>query len=62
MPQKYLWVNRLVSNPFDGVRGLDASLRWDTIMNRSRGSQICLRVPQVATLAMAMYERTHTHP
>jgi hypothetical protein len=36
-PQKYPRVIRLVLDPFDGVRGLDASLRWDTITNRSWG-------------------------
>jgi hypothetical protein len=34
-PKNYLWVIHLVLNPFDGVRGLDASLKWDTITNRS---------------------------
>jgi hypothetical protein len=43
---KYLRVIRLVPNPFDGVRGLDASFRWDTVTNRSQGSRICLRVPR----------------
>jgi hypothetical protein len=33
-------------NPFDGVRGLDASLRWDSITNRSRWSRKCPRVPR----------------
>jgi hypothetical protein len=27
-----------------GSEGSIASLRWDTVTNRSRGSQICLRV------------------
>jgi hypothetical protein len=48
-PKRYLRVIRLVLNPFDGVRGLDASLQWDTVMNRSRGSRICLKVPRFAT-------------
>jgi hypothetical protein len=34
-PQRYLRVIRLVPDPFDGVRGPDASLRWDTVTNRS---------------------------
>jgi hypothetical protein len=33
-------------DPFDRVQGLSASLRWDSITNRSRWSQKCLRVPQ----------------
>jgi hypothetical protein len=33
-------------DPFDRVRGLGASLRWDSITNRSRGSQKCPRVPR----------------
>jgi hypothetical protein len=33
-------------DPFDRVRGLGASLRWDSITNRSRWSQKCPRVPQ----------------
>jgi hypothetical protein len=33
-------------DPFDRVRGLDASLRWDSITNRSRWSHKCPRVPQ----------------
>jgi hypothetical protein len=33
-------------NPFDRVRGLGASLRWDSITNRSRWSQKCPRVPR----------------
>jgi hypothetical protein len=33
-------------DPFDRVRGLGASLRWDSITNRSRWSRKCLRVPQ----------------
>jgi hypothetical protein len=33
-------------DPFDRVRGLDASLRWDSITNRSCWSQKCLRVPR----------------
>jgi hypothetical protein len=32
-------------DPFDRVRGLGASLRWDSITNRSRWSQKWLRVP-----------------
>jgi hypothetical protein len=54
-PQRYLRVIRLVPTPFDGVRGLDTSLRWDTITNRSRGSRICLKVSRVATQARAMH-------
>jgi hypothetical protein len=34
----------LVPDSFDGVRGFDASLGWDTVTDRSQGSQICLRV------------------
>jgi hypothetical protein len=33
-------------DPFDRVRGLDASLWWDSITNRSRWSWKCPRVPQ----------------
>jgi hypothetical protein len=33
-------------DPFDRVRGLGASLRWDSITNCSRWSQKCLRVPR----------------
>jgi hypothetical protein len=33
-------------DPFDRVRGLGASLRWDSITNRSRGSRKCPRVPR----------------
>jgi hypothetical protein len=33
-------------DPFDRIRGLDASLRWDSITNRSRWSQKCPRVPR----------------
>jgi hypothetical protein len=33
-------------DPFDRVRGLGASLRWDSITNRSRWSRKCLRVPR----------------
>jgi hypothetical protein len=33
-------------DPFDRVRGLGASLRWDSITNRSRWSQKCPRVPR----------------
>jgi hypothetical protein len=61
-PKRYLRVICLVPNPFYGVRGLDASLQWDTITNRSRGSLICLKVPRVATRTMAMYWRTYSHP
>jgi hypothetical protein len=61
-PKRYLQVIRLVPNPFDGVRGLDASLRWNTITNRSRGSRTCLKVPRVATRARDMYGRTYSHP
>jgi hypothetical protein len=32
-------------DPFDRVRGLGASLRWDSITNRSRWSRKCPRVP-----------------
>jgi hypothetical protein len=39
-------VIRLVLDPLDGVQGLDASHRWDTITNRSRGSRIYLGVPR----------------
>jgi hypothetical protein len=35
-------------DPFDRVRGLGASLRWDSITNRSRWSRKCLRVPHEA--------------
>jgi hypothetical protein len=33
-------------DPFDRVRGLGASLMWDSITNRSRWSQKCPRVPR----------------
>jgi hypothetical protein len=33
-------------DPFDRVRGLDASLRWDSVTNRSRRSRKCPRVPR----------------
>jgi hypothetical protein len=33
-------------DPFDRVRGLGASLRWDSITNHSRGSRKCPRVPR----------------
>jgi hypothetical protein len=33
-------------DPFDRVRGLDASLRWDCVTNRSRRSRKCPRVPR----------------
>jgi hypothetical protein len=33
-------------DPFDRVRGLDASLRWDSDTNHSRWSQKCPRVPR----------------
>jgi hypothetical protein len=33
-------------DPFDRVRGLGASLRWDSITNRSQWSQKCPRVPR----------------
>jgi hypothetical protein len=32
--------------PFDRVQGLGASLRWDSITNRSRWSRKCPRVPR----------------
>jgi hypothetical protein len=33
-------------DPFDRVRGLGASLRWDSITNRSHWSRKCPRVPR----------------
>jgi hypothetical protein len=36
-PQRLLWVICVVPNPLEWVRGLDASLQWDTITNRSWG-------------------------
>jgi hypothetical protein len=33
-------------DPFDRVRGLDASLRWDSVTNRSCWSRKCPRVPR----------------
>jgi hypothetical protein len=33
-------------DPFDRVRGLGASLWWDSILNRSRWSRKCPRVPR----------------
>jgi hypothetical protein len=33
-------------DPFNRVRGLGASLRWDSITNRSRWSWKCPRVPR----------------
>jgi hypothetical protein len=43
---KVLTGDSLDPDPFDRVRGLGASLRWDSITNRSRWSQKCLRVPR----------------
>jgi hypothetical protein len=43
LPKRYLRVIRLVPNPLDGVLGLDASLRWDIVMNRSWGLGYILR-------------------
>jgi hypothetical protein len=45
LAQRYLRVIHLVLDPFGGVRGLDASLRWDTVTNCSRGCRICLKIP-----------------
>jgi hypothetical protein len=42
-PKRYQWVIRLVSNPFDGVRGIDAYLRWDTVTIALRGLEYVLR-------------------
>jgi hypothetical protein len=39
-------------DPFDRVRGLGASLRWDSITNRSRWSQKCPRVPRERSLSL----------
>jgi hypothetical protein len=39
-------------DPFDRVRGLGASLRWDSITNRSYWSQKCLRVPRERSLSL----------
>jgi hypothetical protein len=39
-------------DPFDRVRGLGASLRWDSITNRSRWSQKCPRVPREHSLSL----------
>jgi hypothetical protein len=41
---KVLAGDLLDPDPFDRVRGLDASLRWDSITNRSRWSQKYPRV------------------
>jgi hypothetical protein len=43
---KVLAGDLLDPDPFDRVRGLGASLRWDSITNRSRWSRKCLRVPR----------------
>jgi hypothetical protein len=61
-PKRYLRVIHVVPNPFDGVQRLNASLGWDTVMNRSQGSRICLKVPQATTRARAMYGHTYSHP
>jgi hypothetical protein len=61
-PKRCMRVIRLVLNPFDGVRGPDASLRWDTVTIRSWGSRICRKVPRVATRTRAMYGCTYSHP
>jgi hypothetical protein len=39
-------------DPFDRVQGHGASLRWDSITNRSRWSQKCLRVPRERSLSL----------
>jgi hypothetical protein len=39
-------------DPFDRVRGLGASLRWDSITNRSRWSRKCPRVPRERSLSL----------
>jgi hypothetical protein len=39
-------------DPCDKVRGLGASLRWDSITNRSRWSQKCPRVPRERSLSL----------
>jgi hypothetical protein len=43
---KVLACDLLDPDPFDRVRGLGASLRWDSITNRSRWSRKCPRVPR----------------
>jgi hypothetical protein len=37
---------------FDRVQGLGASLRWDSITNRSRWSRKCPRVPRERSLSL----------
>jgi hypothetical protein len=37
---------------FDRVRGLGASLQWDSTTNHSRGSQKCPSVPQERSLSL----------
>jgi hypothetical protein len=39
-------------DPFDRVQGLGASLRWDSITNRSRWSWKWLRVPRERSLSL----------
>jgi hypothetical protein len=43
---KVLAGDLLDPDPFDRVRGLGASLRWDSITNHSRRSRKCPRVPR----------------
>jgi hypothetical protein len=42
-------------DPFDRVRGLDASLRWDSVTNRSRRSRKVLGYLGSIARASAMY-------
>ena len=44
--QKYLWVICRTRSPGDGVRGLDASLRWDSVIGSLPWSRKCPRVPR----------------
>jgi hypothetical protein len=41
-------------DPFDRVRGLGASLRWDSITNCSRWSRKCLRVPRERSPSLSL--------
>jgi hypothetical protein len=55
-------VIHLAPNLFDGVRGLDASLPWDTITNHYRGLGYALGYLETVARASAIYGRTHSHP
>jgi hypothetical protein len=46
-------------DPFDRVRGLGASLRWDSITNRSRWSRKCPRVPREGSPSLGHVTYVH---